>query len=462
MRDLKEALAWLRPAVVELFQRNRVQEWRAWNGREPVLCTYHAPSLRAEQARAWKEGFLPARFWRSFFAPGVVRYPHQWFWDSCAHATVLSRLDASLAKEELRSLLYAQRRDGFIGHMVWSSKERHWLDHVAQRAYPSSHHSPYLQPPDLARAVEAVVTRSGDEAFLRETLPALDRYYEYLGRARDFDGDGLLTIIHSFESGRDRSTEFDAIYGRSNSGRPLLGPMTRTTAYHWIAHWDLTEIADSRSFQAKEVLFNCVYAANLGALARLHGLVGEASPAERWTARWRLVEEALLARCHDPETGLFFSLDRRSTPQQQVKFPTVAALTPLLLEGFDVAIVERLAQHLSDPASFWTRYPLPAEPQRTKGDAVQGHAIWRGHQTWLYTNWLVFTGLRQQARRFPERRSRYLELAGELAWRSYEMVRLSGFREYYDSDDGRGGGAHDFGWSALALEMLLDVAEDAP
>ena len=41
-----------------------------------------------------------------------------------------------------------------------------------------------------------------------------------------------------------------------------------------------------------------------------------------------------------------------------------------------------------------------------------------------------------------------------MAQRLAAVMRREGFREYYESHDGRGMGAHEFGWSTLIVEIL--------
>jgi hypothetical protein len=48
----------------------------------------------------------------------------------------------------------------------------------------------------------------------------------------------------------------------------------------------------------------------------------------------------------------------------------------------------------------------------------------------------------------------YEQQAATLARAITERVALEGLREFYDPHDGRGMGAEDFAWSALALELL--------
>jgi len=59
--------------------------------------------------------------------------------------------------------------------------------------------------------------------------------------------------------------------------------------------------------------------------------------------------------------------------------------------------------------------------------------------------WLVWRGMVRLG---------YEQQAATLARAITETVAREGLREFYDPHDGRGMGAEDFAWSALALEML--------
>jgi len=108
----------------------------------------------------------------SFCVPSNVTYPFQWFWDSCMHAIVWSHIDVEQAKEELLTLLRAQRRNGRIPHRIaWEPPRRAPV--LAMPVYPlpllpAQHLGPQsrCQPPG-----PAAVARPGD----RGRLPALRR-----------------------------------------------------------------------------------------------------------------------------------------------------------------------------------------------------------------------------------------------------------------------------------------------
>ena len=70
-----------------------------------------------------------------------------------------------------------------------------------------------------------------------------------------------------------------------------------------------------------------------------------------------------------------------------------------------------------------------------------------GQQAWLAWRGLVRLGFQQQA--------------AALARGITETVAREGLREFYDPRDGRGMGAEDFAWSALALELLNPINSSA-
>jgi len=425
---------WLRNAVADLFARNRVTR-RERSGRE---LAYHAPSL----------------------GPFPGRYPHQWFWDSCAHAIALCHIDISLARQEVLSLLAAQDEQGFIPHLVFNPARMRPLDQLVARLHPFPTHSPYLQPPALAQAVHAAQAKQPSREFLASVLPGLKAYYRYLSRTRDRAGDGLLEIVHSFESGKDRSREYDEVYGRRLGLGIRAAPMWVLVARQRSLGWDMERIFRSNIFRVKDLLFNCVYARNLSVLAQLCRDAGEDAEREEFAVQAVRTEAAILGRMYHPENGLFYSLDARRDADRPIKVSTVSTFLPLLLDSITREQVERLIeQHLASEAEYWLDYPVPSEPLDSPEAGWSRTGLWRGLQTWVFLNWFIFQGLLKQAQRFEAQRPRYRDLARQLTERTYEMVRMSGFREYYHSVTGKGDRALNFGMSALVLDMVNGLGQ---
>src|SRR5581483_11843708 len=225
-----------------------------------------------------------------YTCPSPGRYPFQWFWDSCFIAVALAHLDPEAAQEELDLLLAGQERSGRIGHVqLWERRRLFapasywcWLQSEGQSM---PRHTSLIQPPVLALAVERYHQLTGDGAFVRRALPALDRYYAWLGRARDLTGDGLLAIIAPWESGMDHRPSYDAAFGLSHPAPPwqlVIEPRVLDVANRlhvaapWFARWP-------RRFLVQDVLVNSVYVDGLRTLARLHGVAGDDGAA--WQAQ---------------------------------------------------------------------------------------------------------------------------------------------------------------------------------
>lgn len=400
-----------------------------------------------------------------YVCPSPSVYPHQWLWDSCFHAIVMARFDGELARAELETIVSLGRPDGFIPHLTsWKSpigipglgKVIHWLK-------GKLHHANLTQPPVLAIALEEVYKRTGDDVFLERSLPAVKNHYRYLSAQRDPDRDGLVSIIAPIESGMDHSPAYDEIlgFGRGSALRFHLMNVRLAMKYA-LAGWDVAKILDADLFSVEDLAFNCIYASGLHALARLCERLGDEEGAE-FASRANLVEKAILAQCYDPDEQVFYSIYSKDERKARVK--TVASLMPLILESLPAGVVDSLIdRYLLAQDSFWTPFPVPSvsvgeegfcpssnrlrEPanllQKLQHLINRYQMVWRG-PTWVNTNWFIARGLRLHGRH---------EIADELASKTADMVRKSGFWEYYNPMTGEGMGAPNFGWSTLVVDML--------
>jgi hypothetical protein len=394
--------------------------------------------------RNTRTGAVGGRTFR-FSIPADRAYPFQWFWDSCFHAIVWARFDRERAADELRSLLVWQRPNGMIPHVVFWDRSavtvRKFWHYAESRGIPfvrMPRTSECVQPPVLAQALERI---GGD--FVDEALEPVGRFYRYLARERDPDGDGLVSIVNQFESGLDYSPIFDNGARRRNPVAFFLSAR-RGEIVNKLLGFDLERIFRLTDHHVEGVLFNTVYADGLAALARLAR--GRDDELARWAeTRAAHVSDALLERCWDDEQGLFFNLcGRRDT---RIVQRSIVSLLPLLLPGLPEAVAARLVEHLRNERTFWTPAPVASVPRddpaflrRSRLHGVR--FIWRGPAS-ANTNWFLSHGLRRHG---------YLREADELAERSCALAER-GFNEFYDPLDGTPCGATDFGWATLVVDM---------
>jgi glycogen debranching enzyme len=412
----------LKDAVARLYQRNRQTGRAGWCGHD-----------------------------YDFVCPSTGTYPFQWFWDSCFHAVVLARLDPSRAESELRSLLRNAQPDGFIAHVTFWQREAY--EHLLKN-YCIAYRTPYLsdcvQPPVLAEAVAEVARAGGGTAFLREVLPAVRRYYDWLDRERDPDRDGLIAVLLPDETGLDHTPKFDDYLGIP--GTLDLAAFDEAwarvaRAYHGVSRVPAQMFALDR-FIVEDVMTCSIYGRNQRILAELLEQVGDAGGAAELRERAERTTRGLVEKCRDPATGLFFDL--AGAAEQPLRVSTFTCLFPLLLEDLPGELAAPLLAQLRDPRCYRAPYPVPtvsmSEPSFAPS-TVGTRLLWRG-PTWMNVNWLLWRGLQARGE---------AELAGRIAEQSARLVDAHGFREYYNPLTGEGLGAEGFSFAALALVMLEDV-----
>jgi glycogen debranching enzyme len=186
------------------------------------------------------------------------------------------------------------------------------------------------------------------------------------------------------------------------------------------------------------VWVNVAYALSLRAMARLAGDDAYARRADR-------VEAALLERCLDPATGLFYDLAGRD--EHQVRVSTWSALSPLMLDTLPDDVRRRLVEeHLLDPRRYRAPFGIPSvamdEPSFRPGFDLW--RTWRG-PAWMNVAWLLLPAMRELG---------YGQDADRIAEAMADAAGRDGLREYYDPRTGRGLAARGFSWSALVADLV--------
>jgi len=416
----------------------------------------------AERVRATAERVLRAN-WReghrasdgvefAFTCPATPRYRHQWYWDSCFHAIAWRHIDPRRAREELRTLLRAGRLDGFIPHTAFWDRPAYW-----RRAPFYGTHTVFgcsatstIQTPLLALAWELVADASPDEpGFATEALSQLRLHYDWLAAHRDPDGDGLLTIIQPDESGLDDSPKYDGLYGWMRHDRP--GHFWLIERYRRLSY-DAATIARRYEEHVEDVVVNVFYALALRALARLCALEPAGAGGSVYAERADATERALLERCHDPATGLFFDL--AGSAERPLAVSTWSSLAPLALGGIPEDVRRRLVEeHLLHDRRYRAPFGIPSvsmeEPSFHPG--FQLFRCWRG-PSWMNTAWLLVPAMRGLG---------YVEDADRITDSLVVAVDHHGMREYYNPLTGAGLAARGFGFSTLIVDLLAQSGNSA-
>jgi hypothetical protein len=383
----------------------------------------------------WRQGRTNAGLSYGYTCPDATKYPDQFFWDSCFHALAWSHLDIGRAMQELRSLAAAQQPSGFIGHTIfWNGPVRLARAFTYNLVNRRDLQTATIQPPLLGWVWAEVAERAGDAAFAEEGRVVVERLHAYLDRARA-DADGLIGILQPDETGLDASPAYDQPLGwrsHPNPGFLALQYFNRERGY------DYRRVVADGGFHATDVLVNTAWVLGWEGLARL-GHPGAADRARQLT-------RALIGRLFDPKAGFFFT---EGPDGEALAVRTWAGLAPLAIRGLPPEVGHRLiAEHLLDEESFWLRYPIPSTAATERSFVPRElrflwiERYWRG-PTWLFSTWFILQGLE---------RFGYEGEAVHLVGRTLELIRRSGFREYFNPITGQGMGAGSFAVSTIVVD----------
>lgn len=382
----------------------------------------------------------------------------QWLWDSCFHAIVCAELGLKdLAKNEINRLLMWQKEEGWIPHQIYKSRKRKWfnLERLFYKKEHSRFHSSITHPPVIAQAVEAI----NDPEWTQKILPKLIKFYLYFLQKQDPDGNGLISVCHPCETGRDTSVEFDCFRAHFKKCAPFDQLLFYLFLYNLEfnykkLNWQIDKIWERNLINVEDLMFNCIWADGLGSLERLISAYGSEDLCLGLS--WKNIKElqeyirklkdetekAVYKQCWDEENQVFYSLDSKN---QKIKRLTISSLFPLILDNIPEKMHRALVKHLKNPEEFWTPYPIPSLARNDpEFDPSHGfYCNWRG-PTWINMNWFIIKGLQKHG---------YYEIAAEITRKTQEMVKREGFREFYNPLTGQGlrQATKGFGWSTLVI-----------
>lgn len=387
----------------------------------------------------------------SYVMPSPGNYHFQWWWDTCFHVFILCAIgECDRAKKNLTSLFEMQREDGFVGHMIfWKS----FFPRSKLNIYQSKlsvnefrpHMSSLIQPPLAAQALWRIYEETHDLKYVSEMLPKIKRQLKWLREHRDFDGDGLISIISVFESGIDWKPSFDLVLGFSNgqATEKFFKKVISVERKNFFHRYDLKKIYKDDYFIVKETMVNTMYAKDLEMCAGLCSLMND-SEAEFYERLSQKVSDRIYEIMYDEEQLAFFDVYGKTNKKAKALSFTIGI--PLLLRNatdeMGQAIIKK---HFLNKDEFDLPFPVPSTAKNDPAfDQSETKFLWRG-PTWILSNWMM----QQCFHRFG-----FYDEAKHLVSVSKELVEKHGFREYYNSFTGEPYGAHDFTWGGLVIDMM--------
>ncbi len=406
----------------------------------------------------------------TYTVPTKGLYPFQWNWDSCLTALGFAELDEARAWTEIETLLAHQWPDGMVPHIVFHVPDDGYFPGpdvwATGRPVPTSG---ITQPAVAGFAIRRIYQRSHDRRIAQERaralLPLIEKWHSWFFDNRDPEGEGLVAIIHPWESGRDNSIDWDAAFERV----PIEGvtpyvrhdtqhanPAHRPTGeqydrYLWLVEhfrrlgWDNTRLHDASPFRMVDPGFNAILLRSCSDIAALARELGETEIASRNEERvtkgiaaletlWSDVYGQYL--CRDRVTGAL--VESASVGGIMAAFAPIAPAR--------AAALSRRVTELARQCRFVVPSHDPADAR------FDGRRYWRG-PAWLIVNYMIADGL-AAAGEFGS--------ASKIRAASIDLIAAGGFAEYYDPMTGEPCGGGSFTWTAaMAIEFLRDTRKAA-
>ena len=306
------------------------------------------------------------------------------------------------------------------------------------RLYPERLEGTDFYHANWGDALLAVDDMHPDQAALARCYEGLSRYARWLTAARDPKGSGMFTVTNHFETGQEYMSRYMAVDEEADVAgwRPRLR----------LKGIDVTVYAHQ--------LFRA-----LGSVARRLERPGDEAEWRQLAGRcWRAIDE----RMWSSEARLFTDVDGRTGERTGVK--AAVGFYPLLTGRVGGVRLDDLLDHLEDPATFGTRYPLPSSSVDDPRFSAEG--IWRGKRrncpwngrVWPMTTSHVIEGLLRCWRGGSERAGM---LAADMLKRFARMMFTDGDParpncfEHYNPHTGRA--CHFRGIDDYQHSWLLDL-----
>lgn len=443
---------------------------------EPLEQELETPPNLEEQAAA----ILQRNDRGAYTSPDGALYPHQWLWDSCFVAIGLRHLDIDRARTELASLIRGQWSNGMMPNIIFSDDPKYRTDRNYWRSWVNSHSpddlatSGITQPPMLAEAVWQVgqsMNAAERRSWFRYMLPHITRYHEWLYSARDPHHEGLVLLLHPWETGLDntppwmttlhehlmpswvraiRWLHLEGVIGFFRRDRQHIPEGQRFSTLEILALFDAqrrlrrkayhtTKILDHALFSIEDLTFNCIFIRANTRLQDIARTVHQRLPEE--LEQNMVKSEAALAELWDPYAKSYWSRD--FITHQLLKQPSIASLMPLYAGTISKERATELVRTLENQNVFGPNFPVPSVP--LDSPQFDPERYWQG-PAWVNTNWLIIDGLK---------RFGYHDHAAALTESTLDMVKQSGFAEYFNPLTGGPLGTRNFSWTAALVIDLL-------
>ena len=417
-----------------------------------------------------------------FTKPSGVLYPNQYSWDSCFVAIGYLNYDQERAEQEMINLFQGQWKNGMLPHVIFNKLKktgefphRDFWEIPTSKKNPKIYTSGITQPPIHATACRMIYENAKDKnkslKFLKYIYPKLLRMHKYFYSVRDPKKEGLVYIRHPWESGTDNSPLWDGIinafqfheknrcgdefkdsrYKRTDiKKRAFVNQRPTDREYDFFVHllnifkklkYDESKIRRVCPFLVQDALFNSILnRSNKDLIWIAKKLKEDSSLIEEWTKK---TSKVLRKKLWNPRNNIFDDYDLVS--KKLIESHSATGFGPLYSGDCTKKQASGIHSYIASgcfggksKVSQLTTYDMK-KPEFNKD------MYWKG-PVWLNINWMLAQGLKNYGYEIDFKK---------LINSSVDLVKGSGFYEYFDPLTKKGCGVDNFSWSAsLTIDIL--------
>lgn len=411
--------------------------------------------IRKEAERIFSLNLVDSKIGRFHF-PSSRNYPRFYAWDSGWNVISQSAFDPEGAYQELAAVFnYLQVDSGAVAHEALVPEFVKAKDPTFARLgddyFDGQGKCRIIDPPSFLVAAEVLYNKTKDLRILA-LLPKMQKCLDYLTGPRDLFGDGLVSIIHPWESGTDLAPAYDQAFG-VNLNNPFSFVKIGAKFKKFITDanadgWDLEKVAARNEFVFEDLCMNSLAAAGAISMSNLYLADGQKQNGDRCRAVAQKMTSAMEKICWDDQRGFFFP--RWDLKNKKIaKRTSLPGMLPLLSGMVSTDKAQRVIDnYLLSPEQFWGPWLTPfnsIKEMKAENTLFVRGQLWRGPCIWINMNWMAARAAAKYGR--PD-------AAKKITQNTAIMVVSSGFREYYNPENGKGQGAKTFTWPALVLDMI--------
>jgi hypothetical protein len=386
-------------------------------------------------------------------------YPFQWNWDSAFSALGIYTYDKDRALLELDMLFKGQWKNGMIPQIIFHRDDPGYFPGPNiwdSKTDPKT--SCITQPPVVASIVwKMVLLGLRNNEKLEEYFKKLFKYHQWFVNNRDPYKQGLISIYHPWESGRDNSPDWDNTLNNitvkpvfiDRKDDILIDEKMRPTnddynKYMQIVYkckeldWDNLLIYDKGLFNVCDPGVQFIFVRACKDLYKLAIFLKKdeyLNTIENWIDRYS-------NGCDKLWNSEFNSYTTYDIKENKLCYGVSCA--SLLYAYADVGSIEQrkyMKEH-SNRILRHCNYLFPSwDPSSSKFDKKK---YWRG-PIWCIINYLLLNGFNNIGDTY---------LANKIRESTIKLIDRNGFFEYYDPINGKGYGGNNFTWTA-AIYLIL-------